>query len=131
MSEEAAPAFLSLEQVLRLHRQSLAEHGGLDGIRDAGGLESALAAARNTWLYAHGDLFEIAAAHAFHLAESQAFLDGKKRTAIASAVTFLMANDCEDASDDSVLYDEMIAISARRLDKAGMAEIFRRQFPKS
>jgi len=131
MSDEAEPAFLSLEHMLRLHRQSLEEHGGLDGIRDGGGLESALVAAQNPWLYAGGDIFDIAAAYAFHLAESQAFLDGNKRTAIASAVTFLLVNGCSDASDDAVLYDAMIAISARRLDKAGLAEALRQQFPRS
>jgi death-on-curing protein len=72
-----------------LHRMSLQEHGGADGVRDFGVIEAALAAAKNTWYYRGGDVFEIAAAYAFHIAESQAFLDGNKRTGIASALTFL------------------------------------------
>ena len=60
-------------------------HGGSDGMRDPGAVESALASAQNTWFYAGGDLFDIAATYAFHLAESQAFLDGNKRTAVVSA----------------------------------------------
>lgn len=130
MNQEDGPAFLSLGQVLKLHRQSLAEHGGLDGMRDSGAVESALASAQNTWYYAGGDLHDIGAAYAFHLAESQAFLDGNKRTAIASAVAFLTGNGCLDCSDDAALYDAMIAISARRMDKLGLAEILRKQFPK-
>jgi death-on-curing protein len=64
------PLFLSLETVYLLHRKSLQRHGGLDGVRDEGAIESALAAAQNTWLYGDGDKFDIAAAFAFHIAES-------------------------------------------------------------
>jgi death-on-curing protein len=131
MNGEAEPVFLSLEQVLILHRQSLVEHGGLDGIRDPGAIDSALASAQNTWYYAGGDLFDIAAAYAFHIAESQGFLDGNKRTAIASAITFLAANGCADAADDMILYDAMIALAKRRLDKRGLADVLRRQFPRA
>lgn len=124
------PVFLALEQVLRAHRQSLDEHGGVDGIRDPGAIESALAAAQNTWLYRDADVFEIAAAYAFHLAESQAFLDGNKRTAIASALVFLELNGAYATPNQDELYEAMIAIAARRLDKAGLADVLRRQFPQ-
>lgn len=73
MSEGDVPFFLSLKQVMVLHRRSLAEHGGVDGLRDPGAVESALASAKNTWLYAGGDTFDIAAAYAFHIAEAHAF----------------------------------------------------------
>ena len=131
MSDGGEPAFLSLEQVMELHHLSLATHGGLDGVRARGAVESALASAQNTWIYAGGDLFDIAAAYAFHIAESQAFLDGNKRTAVASAIAFLVANDCIDHGEDRAIYDAMIAIASRRLDKAGLAAILRRQFPKT
>lgn len=127
----AEPIFLTLSQVHRLHQLSLEEHGGMDGIRDQGGLDSALVAAENTWFYRQGDIFEIAAADAFHLAESQAFLDGNKRTAIASALTLLALNGAYAPPNQDELYDAMIAISARRMDKVALAEVLRRQFPKS
>jgi len=73
MSTAEEPRFLTLELVMMIHRQSLVEHGGMDGVRDHGTVESALASAQNTWLYRGGDLFEIAATYTFHLAESQAF----------------------------------------------------------
>jgi death-on-curing protein len=49
------PAWLKLEVILVLHRESLEEHGGLDGIREMGLLESALARPRNfaLWLSLH------------------------------------------------------------------------------
>ena len=86
------PFFLSRAEVEDLHAESLKEHGGSEGVRDSGLVDSALAAAVNTYFYGYGDLFDIAAAYAYHLAESQAFLDGNKRTAVASALTFLEAN---------------------------------------
>ena len=62
------PTFLTLSQVNRLHARALAEHGGQEGVREPGLVDSALASAKNTFWYAGGDLFDIAAAYAFHLA---------------------------------------------------------------
>lgn len=125
-----SPAFLSLEQLMMLHRTSLHEHGGIDGVRDTGAVESALASARNAWLYAGGDLHDVAAAYAYHIAQSQAFLDGNKRTAMSAAMVFLVVNDCEDRGNDESLHDAMIAIARRGMDKAGLAALLRGQFPK-
>lgn len=122
--------FLTWEIVLSLHRRSLELFGGCDGIRDEGGLRSALAAGENTFFYGNGDLYTVAATYAFHLAESQGFLDGNKRTAAICATTFLIRNGCEDRGEDEVLYDAMIAIAERRMDKRGLAEVLRRQFPQ-
>jgi death-on-curing protein len=99
----------------------------LDGVRDEGAIESALAAAQNTWLYGDGDKFDIAAAYAFHIAESQAFLDGNKRTAVACALTFLKGS----RYDETMLYDAMIAIARREMDKAALAAVLRVQFPQA
>ena len=110
--------------------QSLIEHGGIDGLRNHAAVESALASAQNVWLYRSGDRFDIAAGYAFHLAESQAFLDGNKRTAITSALFFLAANGVHGRPNQDDLYDAMIAIAERRTDKAGLAAVLRRQFLK-
>lgn len=125
------PEFLTWDILVALHRRSLERWGGLDGVRDRAGLESALGAAENVFFYGGGDLHEIAAAYAFHLAESQGFLDGNKRTAIASATVFLEGNGCSDRAEDLVLYAAMIAIAKRELDKAGLAAVLRKQFPKT
>ncbi len=124
------PEFLHWVIVLSLHRRSLERFGGLDGIRDQSALESALMAGENTYFYGGGDLHDVAAAYAFHLAESQGFLDGNKRTAAACATTFLMRNGCSDRGKDQIIYDAMIAIAKREMDKAGRAAVLRRQFPK-
>jgi death-on-curing protein len=66
--------------------------GGLHGLRSEHGLESAVAQPQNVYHYGGGDLYEIAAAYAFHLAESQAYFDGNKRTAVQAALDFLEIN---------------------------------------
>jgi death on curing protein len=124
------PEFLTWEILSALHRRSLERWGGVDGVRDRAALESALGAAENEFFYGRGDVYRIAAAYAFHLAESQGYLDGNKRTAVVCAGVFLEGNGCLDRADEAVLYDAMIAISARRMDKAGLADVLRRQFPQ-
>ena len=125
----ANPVFVSLAQVMRAHRTSIELHGGIDGVRDQGAVESALASAMNTWNYG-GDAFDVAAAYAFHLAESQAFLDGNKRTAITTALAFLALNGFYAKPNQDELYDAMIAIARREMDKPGLAAVLRAQFPR-
>jgi death-on-curing protein len=121
-----APKFLDTESVFKLHTASLQRFGGSEGIRDLGLIESALGAAMNTHHYGNGDLFDIAASYAYHLAQAQAFLDGNKRTAVVTALSFLEINGVVKTPENLALYDAMIAIAERRLDKAGLAELFRR-----
>jgi len=126
---EQEPIFLNLEHVEAIHRRSLIEHGGADGVRDAGGFEAAVLQPRNVYNYLNGDLFEMAAAYAFHIAEAQAFLDGNKRTAIASALIFLEINGVETTGIDSMeLYQPMIEVAASKLDREGLAQIMRALF---
>ena len=122
------PVFITRKWVDALHRRSLEEHGGQDGIRNENGLESALAQPMNVFFYGRGDLFDLAAAYAYHIAENQPFIDGNKRTAITTALAFLeLSGISTSAVTNARLYDAMIAIAEKRLDKAGLAEIFRRQ----
>ena len=59
------------------------------GLRDRNLLESAIAQPLNVYFYADADLYEIAAAYAYHIAGSQAYLDANKRTGIQAALIFL------------------------------------------
>ena len=61
-------------------------------MRSEDALESAIAQPLNVYFYGNGDLYEIAAAYAFHIAESQAYFDGNKRTAVQAATDFLEIN---------------------------------------
>ena len=121
------PIFLTLDEVLCIHARSLAEHGGSEGVRDSGLVESALASAKNTFYYAAGDAFDVAASYAFHLAESQAFIDGNKRTAVASAMVFLARNGVYVHPATWELYSAMIDVAEKKKTKADLADIFRKR----
>ena len=119
------PKFLTLAEVLYLHDESLHRFGGREGIRDLGLIESALGSARNAYWYGGGDIYEIAAAYAFHVAESQAFTDGNKRTGAAAALVFLMRNGVDAPVDDGTIYNALMDIANKHLDKTGLIEVFR------
>lgn len=129
MNEDEAPVFLERAQVDAAHNLSLATFGGLAGVRDEGGLESAIGAPQNVFYYESGDLFEVAAAYAFHIAEAQAYLDGNKRTAIACALAFFRRNgEPAKPKDPMDLYSDMIAVAAGELDRPGLAAKMRELF---
>ncbi len=112
---------------MELHNDQLRLFGGAAGLRDRNALESAVATPASTFDGAllHNDLFHIAAAYAFHLAENQPFLDGNKRTALNAALVFLDVNGWIVVDPDERLYEAMISISARKLDKLGLADLLR------
>ena len=124
------PVFLTIEQIKTLHRIALERHGGQDGVRDAATLESAALQPCNVWLYGQGGLFDIAAAYAFHLAETQAFIDGNKRTGMAAALVFLEGNGVPVPEATEELYQAMIAMAEPRLDKPALAALLRRLCPR-
>ena len=95
--------FLTRSQIDRLHEISLKRHGGLAGIGSDGLIESALASAQNTFFYGPSDVFDVAAAYAFHVAEAQAFNDGNKRTAAAAALTFLELNGVSSTPSEDAM----------------------------
>lgn len=120
--------FLTHAEVDEPHEDSLREFGGIAGVREDSLVESALGAAMNGFYYGNGDAFA-AAAHASHLAQNQAFLDGNKRTATANTLVFLAMNGhvCDHCVEDrDAIYDALIA--KHRMDKPGLAALFRRLF---
>jgi len=115
-------------RVETFHRRSLEDHGGQDGIRNEHGLESALAQPMNVYFYGQGDLYDMAAAYAYHLAENQPFIDGNKRTAVVTTLMFLEGLVfLTSGITNAQLYDAMIAIAEKRLDKTGLAAVLREQ----
>jgi death-on-curing protein len=84
----------SAEAVKAIHAEVLAAHGGLAGLRDRALLESAVAAPQATMMGAplFSDPVEIAAAYLFYLCCNHPFLDGNKRTALATCLVFLSEN---------------------------------------
>lgn len=121
------PDFLSVEDIVQIHDEQLAAYGGAAGVRDRGLMESAVATPRASFgeTYLHEDLAHMAAAYAFHIAQNQPFVDGNKRTGLVAALVFLDLNGVTVLDPEERLYDAMIAIAERRMDKDGLAELLR------
>ena len=75
--------------VLAIHDQQIAEHGGINGVRDMGLLESALARPAQLESYGDPDVFVLAATYAHGIARGHLFVDGNKRTAYVVCMLFL------------------------------------------
>lgn len=118
-------AWISLEAVLAIHDEQVAEHGGIRGVRDLGVVESALARPRNLIAYGNPDAASLAASYAFGLCGNHGFLDGNKRTAYVVAETFLDLNGYTmDASDESVV-NTMMAVASGVMPEEQLANWFR------
>lgn len=120
--------FMSVEDVLELHAMQLESYGGATGVRESELLESAVMTPQGFFggQYVHGDIYEMAAAYAFHIDENQPFVDGNKRAALASALVFLDWHDVEIEDSGEELYKAMIGIAQKKLDKPGLAKLFKR-----
>jgi death-on-curing protein len=111
--------------VYAIHDQQLADHGGGDGVRDKGGIESALARPQNASFYREPDAADLAAAYAFGLARNHGFVDGNKRTAWVVARLFLADNGYELKFDQFEAIRAMEGVAAGEVSEEALAEWFR------
>jgi death-on-curing protein len=120
------PSFLNREAIDEIHEWQIATYGGSYGLRDENGLESAIAAPQNIYYYEDADIFELAAAYLYHLAESQAYVDGNKRTALHAATIFLENAGIDTGLlDSSTLYDVLIQVANHQMDRRDVARYLR------
>jgi death on curing protein len=121
------PEFLDVDDVLELHADQIAEHGGSDGVRDLGLLESAVAQpmAKFDGQFLHQDLFQMAAALHFSLVSNHPFIDGNKRTAVLAALTFLGINGHSIGREHRVLLDLTLEVAEGRVSEDAVTELFR------
>jgi len=119
--------FLYLDEVVEIHRDQIQRCGGLQGVRDAGLLESAVAMPRTMFRgsYLHRDIFEMAAAYLFHIVENHPFFDGNKRTGAVAAIVFLKLNGIELKADESAFEDLIIEVAEGTADKTTVAAFLR------
>lgn len=113
--------------VFAVHDRQLAEHGGLDGIRDRNVIESALARPQNLAAYGSPDAADLAAAYAFGLSRNHGFLDGNKRTAWVISRLFLADNGVRIAFDPFQAIATMQAVAAGALGEPELAAWFRQR----
>ena len=119
------PRWITQRGLILLLEESLAEHGGLAGIRDQGMLESALARPRNQFAYEGADLAQLAAAYAFGIAKNHPFVDGNKRAAFAAAGLFLLKNGIELSAPQPETYAMMIALASSETGEEQFADWMR------
>lgn len=108
-----------------LHGESLREHGGAEGLRDGGLLESALARPVNLALYGSPDVFELAASYGVGLAKNHPFVDGNKRAAFLSIGLFLFLNGRRLVSSQADATLTMLAVAAGDIDEPTLAQWLR------
>jgi death on curing protein len=120
------PAFLSLDEVLEIHAQQIERYGGSAGLRDAAGLESAIATPQATFggEFLHPSIPAMAAAYLFHLCQNHPFIDGNKRVGANAAITFLLMNNWEPTFNEEELVDLVLSVASGGLRKARLIEIF-------
>lgn len=124
--------FLTLAEVVEIHADQIQRYGGQDGVRDLALLESALAQPEASfageWL--HNDIYEMAAAYAYHFCQNHPFIDGNKRTALASALVFLELNGISVLDPKGRLEKAMVQIASGKMSKIDFAPLLKK-LPRS
>jgi death-on-curing protein len=116
------PVWLDRKSVILLQAESLAQHGGSSGIRDAGLLDSALTRPMNKWNYnSEADLAALAAAYGFGLARNHPFVDGNKRIAFIATALFLRLNGYRLSSDPLDEIQTMLSLAAGEFSEEDFA----------
>ena len=124
--------FLSVDDVLLLHADTIDVDGGSQGVRDHGLLDAAVAMPRQQFggAFLHEDLAAMAAAYLFHIAQNHPFIDGNKRAAVMSALAFLLANNIELSMSPQELEAMTLKIAAGELSKEKLTQWMRSQVDK-
>lgn len=117
-----APIWIEEAVVIAIHRRQLAEHGGSDGIRDKGLLESALFRPKNKYNYGNPTIFELAAAYGYGIAKNHPFIDGNKRTSYVVTRTFLKLNSCDIQASAIEKYQKWMRLASSQINEAELAK---------
>jgi death-on-curing protein len=122
------PVFLTLGEVIEIHRDQIKRYGGDPGLRDLGLLQSAMAmpAAGFGGRYLHTDLFEMAAAYLFHITQNHPFIDGNKRTGTVASLVFLSLNDVGIEADEEEFEKIVMGVAEGKIEKASVAKFLRK-----
>lgn len=121
--------FLDVDDVLLMHNDTIRHEGGLDGLRDSGLLQPAVAMPRQRfggqWL--HEDLAAMAGAYLYHLAMNHAFLDGNKRVAAMSCLVFLAGNGIKSLPSSPELTEVTLAVASGGMNKTDLISWLRQR----
>jgi len=121
--------FLTLAEVIEIYNDQIQRYGGSVGVRDVNLLSSAIAMpyASFSGKFLHDDIYEMASAYAFHISQNHPFIDGNKRTALASALVFLEMNGVSISDTQEKLYDAIMILAIGEMSKKEFAAILRKR----
>jgi death on curing protein len=122
--------WVAIEVAEAAHAEQLAEHGGGEGMRDRGALESAMARPLNLVAYGDPDAASLAAAYAYGIARNHPFIDGNKRIAAVLSETFLSLNGFVLDATDAELVVAFLALAAGEIGEEEMADWFRERLDR-
>ena len=119
--------FLTLAEIIEIHMNQIDLYGGDSGLRDITLLQSAMALPESTFdnKFLHKDIYEMAAAYAFHICQNQPFVDGNKRVGLVTALVFLDFNGIDIDDPNEILYKAMMDVASGKLNKEKLADVFR------
>lgn len=117
--------WVTLDVALAVHGEQIAEHGGGEGVRDVGLLDSAMAHPRNLAALDEPDAGALAAAYAYGIARNHPFVDGNKRIAAVVSETFLLLNGFVLGANDAEVVVAILALAAGELSEQELADWFR------
>lgn len=116
------PKWFPEDAAVLLHDYLLELFGGAAGIRDEGGLASALERPKNLFAYSEASMFKLATAYASGIIRNHPFVDGNKRTGLAIALTFLEENGYQFQAAEAEATTMTLALAASEIDEATFAD---------
>jgi death-on-curing protein len=121
------PTWIRKDVVLAIHRRQLAEHGGTEGLRDEGLLDSALTRPLNLIAYSEHqtDLEDLAAAYAYGIVKNHPFVDGNKRVGFVVCRTFLILNGADIDATQEEKYTTVLKLAEGSIDQQELANWLR------
>lgn len=123
----AEPKWILIESVMIAHSKQLARHGGIEGVRDLGLLESALVRPRNLITYGSPNLAALAASYASGIVRNHPFFDGNKRTALATCRAFLLINGHALNASQQEKADQILGLAASEITEEAFAAWLRKR----
>ncbi|MGK0188184.1 MAG: death-on-curing protein [Verrucomicrobiales bacterium] len=123
------PDFLSVDNVLYLHANTINMEGGANGIRELALLESAALTPQQQFGggYLHSDLPAMAAAYLFHLCSNHPFVDGNKRVGAMAAYVFLDVNGWSLSVGEAAFEKTVMSVAAGECSKEELTIWIREQ----
>jgi len=113
--------WIDRDDCLGFHSALLSRFGGLDGLRDSGLLDSAIARPLQLLAYGQPSLFDLAAAYAHGIVKNHPFLDGNKRSGLMAAALFLELNGMVFNAPEEEAVLQTLALAAGEIDAEAYA----------